>query len=263
MRKTATVITPALVDSLGTAGFGRVLLEALNGLLRADHVSLFAFDATLAPHLVAAESLDASSVARHAGRQYSRQTFYRHDPNVQLLRGHADGPVIARNKAADITDPDYRRLIYERFALVDRLSLIDRTARGWFALNLYRDKPSGLFTRPDIRALQNAAPLVVALVRKQLSLIPPGVWRQDTRPSLDMLERLLAGLEQRLSPREIQVAARALTGMTRTGIALDLDIKRPTVATLTARAYAKLNISSVHELFALCLGRTRAQEDEA
>jgi len=41
--------------------------------------------------------------------------------------------------------------------------------------------------------------------------------------------------------------------MTRAGIALDLEIKPRTAATLTQGAYSKLNICSLNEFFALCL----------
>ena len=46
--------------------------------------------------------------------------------------------------------------------------------------------------------------------------------------------------------------------MTNLGIALDLGVKESTVATLRRRAYAKLGISGVQELFLLCLRRLGA-----
>ena len=67
------------------------------------------------------------------------------------------------------------------------------------------------------------------------------------------MEQLLAKTGKTLSPREIEVSARALLGMTRKGISLDLKISESTVNTLKKRCYAKLNISSLNQLFALCL----------
>jgi len=43
--------------------------------------------------------------------------------------------------------------------------------------------------------------------------------------------------------------------MTGEGIGLDIGVQPATVATLRKRAYAKLNISTLNELFALCLGQ--------
>lgn len=80
----------------------------------------------------------------------------------------------------------------------------------------------------------------------------------SVRPDTAHLEQMIAGLHGGLSPREIQVCARALLGMTRRGIGLDLGVKTTTVNTLSRRAYQKLNISSLNELFALCLADVRA-----
>ena len=86
-----------------------------------------------------------------------------------------------------------------------------------------------------------------------MSLISPDTWGVDVRPSIEWLEELVKELGFDLARREIQVCARALAGLTRNGIALDLDLKPPTVATLSQRAYHKLNISHLNELFTLCL----------
>ena len=53
--------------------------------------------------------------------------------------------------------------------------------------------------------------------------------------------------------RERAVCARALAGLTVAGIASDLGVKAPTIATLRQRAYAKLGISSLSQLFARCI----------
>lgn len=79
------------------------------------------------------------------------------------------------------------------------------------------------------------------------------------KPRAIELERLVADLEGGLSPREIQVCARALLGITRGGIGLDLGVKETTVSTLSRRAYEKLDISGIHELFALCLAHSESR----
>jgi DNA-binding CsgD family transcriptional regulator len=79
----------------------------------------------------------------------------------------------------------------------------------------------------------------------------------QTAHSIDFLESLLGSLDEHLTPRERAVCARALAGLTVAGIALDLGIRTPTVATLRRRAYAKLGISSLSQLFALCIEQLR------
>ena len=102
-----------------------------------------------------------------------------------------------------------------------------------------------------ICAIYTSAPAVRAMDISTTRLGAGG----NRRPSKEQLERLVAGLSDSLTDREIQVCARAILGMTGEGIGLELGIKLPTVATLKKRAYAKLNISSSNELFALCLSR--------
>ena len=73
------------------------------------------------------------------------------------------------------------------------------------------------------------------------------------REILQTFEWLLRLVHPGLTRRQVQVCARALLGMTNVAIASDLDVRVPTVATLRRRAYAALRISSLNELFALCL----------
>jgi DNA-binding CsgD family transcriptional regulator len=69
--------------------------------------------------------------------------------------------------------------------------------------------------------------------------------------ALDMFRRRLDVLGRGLTPRELDVCARALIGMTAEGIALDLNIKKSSVSTYRKRAYARLGISSQNQLYRL------------
>jgi DNA-binding NarL/FixJ family response regulator len=53
-----------------------------------------------------------------------------------------------------------------------------------------------------------------------------------------------------LPPREVEVCARILLGMTTAGIALDLELCETTVKTYRKRAYQRLSIGSERELIA-------------
>jgi hypothetical protein len=46
----------------------------------------------------------------------------------------AGGPVLSRLRASDITDPKYRREIYDSFRLLERLSLMDQVRDRWLML---------------------------------------------------------------------------------------------------------------------------------
>jgi DNA-binding CsgD family transcriptional regulator len=98
------------------------------------------------------------------------------------------------------------------------------------------------------------APLLLGLAGKHALLVAPASAPQAHREaSVRSLEALLVEIERRLTPRERAVCARALAGQTVQGIASELGVRPPTVATLRRRAYAKLNISSLNELFARCM----------
>jgi len=120
-------------------------------------------------------------------------------------------------------------------------------------INYYRNKERGEFGQQEITCIKDTAKLIAKIVEKQFTLLKPVAWKQTGQLNKQILENTLADLQHSLSRREIQVCARALTGMTNIGIGLDLGIKTSTVATLRKRAYTKLNISSVNELFAICL----------
>lgn len=78
------------------------------------------------------------------------------------------------------------------------------------------------------------------------------------RPPLKGKEALVQSFRRRLdllgrglTERELDVCARVIIGMTTEAIALELDLRTPTVATYRKRAYARLGISSHYEMFCL------------
>jgi DNA-binding CsgD family transcriptional regulator len=107
-----------------------------------------------------------------------------------------------------------------------------------------------------VAAAANAAGVIAALVVKHFAIAPPVSGQAGRRPSVEVFEALVSRLDARLTTRQIQVCARALMGMTNVAVGLSLGIRVPTVATLRKRAYATLRISSLNELFALCLAQT-------
>lgn len=251
----------AVINAIGTAAFPVQLLGALDQLCHIDHVGLFAFDGQFRPGFVAGHSATRAGITDQANSAYQSGKYFRHDPNLQVIGGHqADKPglLLTRQRAEDIADPDYRAEIYERYDLAERVSLIDQRGGHWFSINLYRDTPVGAFSDSDIERLQQRADVVSAVAAKHIEVVAPAAWSVAKRPSIGDLETRIGRLSSadgtKLSAREVEVCARAVIGISGEGIALDLGVKQSTVATLRKRGYTKLGISTVHELFALCLG---------
>jgi DNA-binding CsgD family transcriptional regulator len=252
-------IDPVAVEgallALGEPGFPRSLIDLLMPDVSIDHVSIVAFDSNIVPRLVGAASRSARNVAEEAGRLYERSSFYRHDPGTQQLQAGraADAPILFRLRAQDIQDRDYRDQIYTRYQLLERVSLIQQVAGQWIIVNLYRGKGTGPFKRGEISRVSELSRLLVALAGKHVKLLTPRPSQPRPLEIMMNIESVLATFDAGLSERERAVCARALRGLTVEGIALDLGVKPSTVATLRRRAYAKLNISSLNELFALCI----------
>ncbi len=66
-----------------------------------------------------------------------------------------------------------------------------------------------------------------------------------------VFRRRLREIDAGLTRRELSVCALALAGMTIEGTALNLGLKNTSVITYRKRAYAKLGISSLNEMFSL------------
>ena len=246
-----------LVNSLGTTDFPHALLAFLNLSIRIDHLSLFILDSKRVPQAVGGAGLKGDKVFRQAAHTYSSKVHYLQDPNIRSIGSNSrtsESPLIFRLKANDISNPAYKAEIYQANNLIDRMSLLDNTRARWYVLNCYRDLDTGEFDNAELILFEHLSRSVSALIRQHLALSPPQTWEiSSLHPPVDMLEQVVSTVSDQLTKREIAVCARALQGMTNAGIALELGIQESTVGTFRKRAYRKLKICGLNELFALCL----------
>jgi len=260
--------------AIGGLHFARQAVDFLNSRLSADHVSYFVLDHEFMPHFLDGASKAGSATAVRAGRLYQRSLFYRQDPNAAHLVGHSgeEGVMLFRQHASDIRDPGYRDRLYRRFNLLERLSVVRAVEGRWLTFNVYRDAGSGPFGPEDTAVFASLGPLLIACTAKHLALPAapraaagrPPVQRPAagrTRRPLGYLENVLTSIDPRLTLREREVCALALTGNTVAAISRVLRTQPSTVATLRRRAYAKLGISKLNELFSLCITHISGQAD--
>lgn len=254
-REALLTTLPDLIRSLGHPSFADAWLKAVNVVTAADHVSLFSFDAGLHPKLVGGAARSGPVIAIDLGKIYVRH-YYFWDPNLKAMRKAGDGqksPMLMHLRARDIQDASYRSRIYQEHNLIERISWLGRAEMTWFSANIYREKKSGGFSETDLDVLEQATDVLCSAVERHVSLVSPAALEPGSNPPVEWMEKLVTDLGHGLTPREVQVCARALSGMTRVGIALDLGVKPTTVVTLVQRAYARINISTLNELFGLCL----------
>jgi DNA-binding CsgD family transcriptional regulator len=242
--------------AVGETTFARNALAFVNERLSADHVALFVLDHELVPHFIDGASREGAPTAQIAGRLYERSQFYKRDPNSKVITtgtGEED-VMIFRQRATDITDSSYRELIYQRFNLLERVSAIRTVAGCWFVFSLYRDIRSQLFSPSEMTGFTEMAALLVTCTAKHFGLVrkQQPLANSVTRPQ-QYLETLLSTIEPRLTRREREVCAMSLAGHGSESIAAALKVMPSTVATLRNRAYGRLNINKVNELFALCI----------
>jgi DNA-binding CsgD family transcriptional regulator len=242
--------------AIGTPTFYRALLRFAQVVCGFEHLSVFGFTPTFERRIVVLEGLDDPSITSLAAKSYMGFGYHSFDPALARIRElgqAADAPAVLPLWARDIKDAAYRRGIYEKWGLDGRVSLIGRAGGHWRSVNFYKHVQIGGLTEEDVLALTKRAQVLFAAETRHLALSerhsPPGA----TVPTLVLLENLLTTIAPTLSRRETEVCARALQGMTGEGTALDLGISDATVATLRRRAYTKLHISNLNELFALCL----------
>ncbi len=253
----------SVVDGLGDeARFGTAMLDWLAPPLRAAHVTAFRFDAELQARVVVTGSAGGGSIASQSARVYAGSGLFRRDRLLGHLRrptvGTDDAPAIVRLQRDDIADPTYRTQLWDRFDLVDRLSVLALRDGHWLAFNVYRDSAGGPFARREVGRFATLAPLLLALLRRHLAVLRPGAPAGPAaRVTPEAAAALLQRLPVRLSPREREVCALTLAGHTREGAGLALGIAASSVATLRERAYRKLQIHGAGELFALCLQHAR------
>ncbi len=252
---------PKLIRSLGHPSFADAWLSAVYAVTAADHVSLFSFDANFRPKLLGGAARTGPVIAIDLGKIYVRH-YYLWDPNLKVMRKVGSGqksPLFVHLRARDIQDASYRSRIYQKHGLIERVSWLGRADMTWYIANVYREKKSGRFSEAELDSLQQAAGILCAAVERHVSLVSPAALEPGSNAPIEWLENMVTDLGYGLTPREVEVCARALSGMTRAGIALDLGIKPTTVVTLVQRAYGRVNISTLNELFGLCLASLSQQ----
>lgn len=241
-----------IVSSLGSSSFPETLLKTLNQACTLDHLSLVHLEERDRITYVFSASADNVAITRTMQQLYL-SIYYRLDPNKEFLDHFSEerSILIRRMQPQNIQDQEYRKLWYEKMGIVDRLSILTKADKGLYCLNLFRTREP--FNDQDIRALAEISSLLSALTIKQTRLAGSlsSFMTRDTQ--IETLMQRLEKIDNSLTRREKEVCARILLGMSSEGIALDLEIKMQSVLTYRKRAYAKLNISSQNELFALCL----------
>ncbi|OAN78629.1 hypothetical protein A8B82_09695 [Sulfitobacter sp. EhC04] len=122
-----------------------------------------------------------------------------------------------------------------------------RVKQDVFCLKLVRSDTTAALSQGDIEKLQPYASLILASVAKHAELMNRKVKFAPALSVIEDVEDCLSDASS-LSPREVEVCARILSGMTSNCIASDLGIGKESVMTYRKRAYTRLELRGQREL---------------
>ena len=119
-----------------------------------------------------------------------------------------------------------------------------------------RSKAHPRFSAREFRLLNKVAPIVIGLARRQwqgaASYFKSSTNTEQNQDDHSLIEKSVEELfSDRITPRETQVIAQVLEGHSSEAISKTLGISVGTVRIHRRNIYAKLNISSQQELFAI------------
>jgi len=241
--RTPTADVAELIGQLGTDRFERTLLSTVGRWLPVSSLSIYQVGGQHPPQRFMSCSLDIPDTTQSCWQAYLSGP-YQHDRTFEQDRPTPPpGPVLCHIRVDEIPAL-HRARVYEPFGMAERVSVVDRSPAGVFAINFYRHQHKSALTDQHLGTLDTLAPVLLALTHKHLQLAPMASGR-----SLHDWSQRLRQLCPELSAREEQVCTRLLQGMTHDGIAQDLALGLPTVKTYRNRAFKRLGIHFRSELF--------------
>lgn len=255
----------SMVHRLGEPGFAQQVLQSMRPLMPVASWSVYRTGPRSQPCLYMSASSEARDTTRDCWWAYLSGPYLR---DSTWNHGDAAGPRAATalcHITAQEVGGEHRALVYDAHGMAERVSIIEHQEDGGiFAVNFYRHQHQHALDDAQIGQFEAIAPALLALAHKHIALTqahgsaagtaaaaaPPPPKLRHTLPALRM--RLLQA-QADLTPRELDVCARLLQGMTHEGVASDLALSLATVKTYRNRAFARLGIHFRSELFALAL----------
>lgn len=241
----AVQVLQGLIGLMGQREFETSLLHHVHPLVPAASYSIYQTGPGCDPTRFMSASLGIQDTTRACWNAYLSGP-YLSDRTLAVQEAATDRMVLCHITAPEVP-AQHRARVYEAHGMAERVSIVQRQNAAIFAINFYRHEHQRPFSDGQLSDFESLAPALLSLAQKQIELTRPRLARRTTLEWTTHLQQF----EPALTPRELQVCARLLTGMTQEGIALDLGLGLPTVKTYRNRAFARLGIHFKTELFAL------------
>lgn len=242
----------SVIEAIGSDEFGARLVGLVRESCGAAFVSAFRICDGRAT--VVAVAGERQEIADDHARRYVDEMHWRHDPVIAVAGTECQksSAVLVQVDPVRIEDRILKREFYRPACISDKLAINAMRDNSLFVVSLLRTMESGHFTTEAVDRVAGLADVIVSLLARHATLKTDSAG-ENLLASVAFIEARLLRAEStatlwRLTPRERQVCARILYGMTATGIALDLGINEYSVDTYRKRAYHRLGIASRHEL---------------
>ena len=245
---TTVQVLQGLIGLVGQRDFESALLKQLHPLVPAASYSIYQTGQGCDPTLFMSASLGIPDTTRDCWNAYLSGP-YLSDRTFEGQSQLNPSPLLCHITAPEVP-AQHRARVYEAHGMAERVSIVQRQAASIFAINFYRHDHQRPFSDGQLSDFESLAPALLALTQKQIELTRP---RLGQRSAVEWAQQLQS-IEPALTPRELDVCARLLIGMTQEGIAVDLGLSLPTVKTYRNRAFGRLGIHFKSELFALLAG---------
>lgn len=236
-----------MVGAIGLPEFSGHFQAALKDVADVDQALVFSFAKERGPNAIFGYHATEPMLVARMLREYTRR-FYVADPvfNRGYRNHNYATPTVLKLGPADYRCIGVRHVFYEGAGVVERACIAFWDGAQFFSTSMYRSAASGPFDKASLDRLVWLAPVLASCIARHAGL-------------MDDPERVFVVREafDKLSPREGEVVKLLLRGFPNRGIATQMGVAEDTVLTLRKRAYAKLGVSSVGELYAL-VGRAVA-----
>jgi DNA-binding CsgD family transcriptional regulator len=244
------------IDSIGDEQFHGNLVYALKSLADFDNSVVFAYYKRKKP-LCLSHTFPTKKrvifVDDYLKGPYLLDPFFkacsqRKDPGLYRLRD------IAPDR---FYQSEYYRSYYIRTGLAEEICYIFYLLSGAaVVISLMRSEKHSRFSAREFRLLENVAPIMTSMAQRHWQGIGDRSYTDlesvDQQGDHSLIENAVDELfGQRITPRETQVVAQVLEGHSSESIGKSLGISVGTVRIHRRNIYAKLQISSQQELFAI------------
>lgn len=181
------------------------------------------------------------------------EQFFARDPVIRALENATENgnTVVLRVAPDDIEQSEYRKNFFEKPGVIERISFVERLQNRWLILNVARRAPLARFSDEEISSLATFSQLLFPLAVQRITSGQLGD-RKNHLTVQEIEDRFVQQFPS-LSPRERQVCARTVVGMTSEATALDLGVGIGSVQTYRKRAFHRLEICSAFQLAHLIL----------